>query len=207
MKSRLLVEGNDDKYSIINLMEKHGIDFSNARSRIELDDCGGFDELSHSLKTCIKTYHRLGIVIDADYEPTNRWESIRNRLSQLGLSIPQALPTSGLVVQGLQPNWLVGVWIMPNNLNQGMLECFLGKLIDPRDRCWNHVDGLIDHVKELGAPYRPTHKSKAKLHTWLAWQDPPGLPFGSALKARMFDDQLPLAKSFASWFHQVFRQE
>lgn len=34
---------------------------------------------------------------------------------------------------------------------------------------------VVTEASALGAPYRQTHRDKAELHTWLAWQDPPGL--------------------------------
>ena len=45
---------------------------------------------------------------------------------------------------------------------------------------------------------------KAVLHTWLAWQQVPGLPYGTAMRARYFRDDSPAAQAFVSWFRTVF---
>ncbi len=43
------------------------------------------------------------------------------------------------------------------------------------------------------------------MHTWLAWQEEPGKPFGIALKAGYFDHQSPAADHFVDWFMQTFQ--
>ena len=43
------------------------------------------------------------------------------------------------------------------------------------------------------------------MHVWLAWQRKPGLPYGTAIKARYFRDDTPVALAFVEWYRRVFR--
>ena len=49
------------------------------------------------------------------------------------------------------------------------------------------------------------NRIKAVLHSWLAWQREPGLPYGTALKARFFEADLAVAKESAKWFKAVYQ--
>lgn len=42
------------------------------------------------------------------------------------------------------------------------------------------------------------------MHTWLAWQEHPGMPFGTAMDIGFLDHQAGLAQRFTAWFTQVF---
>ena len=45
---------------------------------------------------------------------------------------------------------------------------------------------------------------KGVLYTWLAWRDQPGLPFGTALTARIFAHDSAAALAFVGWFKKLF---
>ena len=62
-----------------------------------------------------------------------------------------------------------------------------------------------EQAKTLGASYTKNEKPKAVLHTWLAWQKNPGLPYGSAIRARYFDRDSEVAERFVAWFRRVFQ--
>ena len=74
-------------------------------------------------------------------------------------------------------------------------------------------DSLLDYAREStenarahGARYPETAGGtmKAVLHTWLAWQEEPGLPYGTAIRARYFRHDSPVAECFVKWFRRVF---
>ena len=73
-----------------------------------------------------------------------------------------------------------------------------------------HVEGTDDqhsiiHLSRLyGAEFAPQDQIKATLHTWLAWQKEPGLPYGTAIKAKYFGNNSPVAMDFVSWFKILF---
>jgi hypothetical protein len=45
---------------------------------------------------------------------------------------------------------------------------------------------------------------KAILHSWLAWQETPGLPFGTALRAGYFNKEKETIKPFLNWIEKTF---
>jgi len=47
-------------------------------------------------------------------------------------------------------------------------------------------------------------RGKSTLHTWLAWQETPGLPFGTALRAEFFRHDTEDALRFVAWFRRLF---
>ncbi len=55
-----------------------------------------------------------------------------------------------------------------------------------------------------GAAFPEAKRLKAVLHTWLAWQERPGVPYGLAIKARYFGHDSPAARAFVEWFRRVF---
>jgi hypothetical protein len=45
---------------------------------------------------------------------------------------------------------------------------------------------------------------KARIHTWLSWQENPGLPFGTAITAAYLSHDSPEALKFVAWFKKLF---
>jgi hypothetical protein len=93
---------------------------------------------------------------------------------------------------------------MPNNQDQGQLEDFLIGLIPPRDECWAYARETTQNAKEHGARFPDKDVGKAGVHTWLAWQESPGLPFGMAIRAKYFGIDSPAGMAFAEWFKRLF---
>ena len=52
------------------------------------------------------------------------------------------------------------------------------------------------------------HKSKAFIHTWLAWQEDPGTPMGLAItKKYLSTNDKVLCNSFIEWLNLLFVTE
>lgn len=99
----------------------------------------------------------------------------------------------------------VGIWIMPDNANIGYLEHFIAKLIKSEDPLLLHVEKTLDDLeKQPFNELRPNRIGKAKVHTWLAWKNEPGNPFGTAVEIGYFDINAPIANEFVHWFQEVF---
>jgi len=202
---RLLVEGSDDQHSVIHLMKRHGIDWDDPKATLpHVHDCGGFDPLHDSLVVSAKSYERLGIIVDANSDIERRWTQVQDKLHTAGLALPEAPKEDGLIVPGIFDDWEVGVWIMPDNQAKGELEDFLGKLIPSGDQRWGYACEATQHAKEIGAAFSDKDRSKANLHTWLAWQKEPGRPFGTAITAKYFHVDSPEALRFVQWFKALF---
>lgn len=207
---RLLVEGKDDLHSVIHLTERHGIDWDKPHDRTPyIHDSGGFDPLLDALSLDLKLgkRKRIGIVVDADIEPTDRWASIKTALGKVGIKLPKRPDADGTIVPGPGPCRRLGVWLMPDNSNPGMLEDFLGALVPQKDPCWDYAKEAARGAAKRGAPFPGRDFEKARIHTWLAWREEPGQPFGTALTANCFDTNQEISNRFVAWFERLFLSE
>ena len=89
-----------------------------------------------------------------------------------------------------------------------MLETFLQHLV-PQDvdsqLAWEFAKSSAQEAQaSRKAPFREVHTDKAMIHTWLAWQDPPGQTFGDAISDRCLRPDVPLARQFIQWIWDLF---
>lgn len=207
---QLLVEGQDDKFAVVGLMEHH-IPWPDKRHDppVFVDAVGSVSEILNTtyLRTKLKEsgLQALGIMIDADDDPVSRWNSFRTICLQMFPALPTELPSGGLVIENSRGSRL-GFWLMPDCSSSGMLETFLRHLVPvPAEPLWQHAKASFDAARSLGAACRVVHSEKARVHTWLAWQDPPGESFGRALTRKTLDPSAPAAVAFVAWFKLLYR--
>lgn len=148
----------------------------------------------------------LGIVIDADNSASWRWKSIHDRLEQLGYECPEDTDRQGVIITDERlPT--VGVWIMPNNRTSGKIEDFLQQMILDSDELKILANTTLDEIEEIGIQrYRTIDRSKAFIHTWLAWQQKPGIPMGQGVGANYFDLTDHDCEAFISWLKRLFEE-
>jgi hypothetical protein len=48
------------------------------------------------------------------------------------------------------------------------------------------------------------HRDKARIHTWLSWQDTPGAQLHEAVKFHLLNANSQNANAFVSWFRTLF---
>lgn len=209
-RSRLHVEGKDDSNAIRHLLIRHGINYDQKpwpRSFPSIDDMDGKDELLKGIVTAVSLSNgqSIGFVLDANASLQSRWNQIASRLRDVDLHVPREIPPEGFIGESRRYRARVGVWLMPDNQREGKLEHFLETLVKEKDRLFPHAEKSARQAKRLGARYSDTDTPKAVLHTWLAWQDDPGLPYGSAIRARYFRHDSAVAKRFVAWFRRVFQ--
>lgn len=139
---------------------------------------------------------RLGVVIDADYADypdsnggfSQRHAKVAAILSSHGYRESEKPSGRGTVFEhpdGLPP---VGLWIMPDHADDGMLEDFLNRAVThPNQRL------LLDHGQQAIANLpvilfnQTLHSSKALISTWRAWQKKPGASLGQCVKDDLLD--------------------
>ena len=98
-----------------------------------------------------------------------------------------------------------GVWMMPDNRYRGMLEDWLVGLIpDESVPLYELARRCVANSKRLAAPFKDVHQAKAEIHTWLAWQDEPGLRLYDAVVNRVLDPTRPQSRPFVNWFKDLF---
>jgi hypothetical protein len=170
-----------------------------------VQEADGIQKLLDAFPVALKaSYERIGIVADADAHLSDRWDQFRNRAISVGLNLPERPEPGGTIVPGLRPSSRVGIWLMPDNSSPGILEDFLSRLVPREDTIWAHAGGVVAEARSLGARCREVDHLKSTLHTWLAWQEDPGLPFGTALRAQVFRHDSEDALRFVAWFRRLF---
>ena len=87
-----------------------------------------------------------------------------------------------------------------------MLEDFLATLSEPNDPLMNKAEEVLSDLETQGInKYKAAHRAKAKIHTFLAWQDEPGKPMGTSITTKILDPTKHSAKVFISWLEELFQ--
>ena len=200
----LLVEGTDDEHVLKHICGNRGIpNLDDVRPHEGDQDL--LEDFETQLRASTDEGDVVGIVIDADDDPAGRWQSIRNRLVQVGYgNVPAQADAEGTVINPPGESVLprAGVWLMPNNQDRGKLEDFLRLLV-------RQNDGLIDYAADTvsSLPERrfgDTDTPKAVMHTWLAWQSSPGRPYGTAITAGFLDAGAVAVDGLVGWLNRLF---
>lgn len=209
---KLLVEGKTDGIVIRGLMMRHGYRWNaGPGSSAEVISHDGVEDLLRALGSHLKDRgtQRLGVVLDAGERPSDRWKALSQRAAQAGVSLPPLPDAQGTVAEGLFPESKFGVWVMPNNQLPGELEHFLLGLIPSDDPCKQFASEVARAAREKyvdrGCP--EDKHVKSHIHTWLAWQRLPGLPFGTALNQSLLGHDTAIALAFRDWFLRLFPQQ
>ena len=205
--SVLLVEGNNDSHVIMALCEHHKLP-----ENFKIIPCKGADDVLNNMRIRLTTpeqHHKIGIVLDADENVQGRLDSFLWLITQCGKydCTNIELSSKGFILQPIDNIYpTVGLWIMPNNSTGGMLEDFVVSLAHKDDEAlMTKADEILDQLEEEGIQkYKSVHRIKAKIHTFLAWQDEPGKPMGQAITARILNADAENAKLFIQWLKKLF---
>jgi hypothetical protein len=197
----LVVEGPDDKHVIWAVLARHGFAPS-----FMIKDEGGFENLHSRLSRRLKPgtdLERFGIVVDANSHIDRRWQSIKDVLKNAGYeALPDNPDPSGTIVEHeILPR--VGIWIMPDNRLPGALEDYLAFLVPAGDALFERSKRCVDEIPPEERRFTDAHRSKALIHTWLAWQKEPGKPLGQAVTVYLETDG-PDVTLFLDWLTRLF---
>ncbi|MEN8220991.1 MAG: DUF3226 domain-containing protein [Pseudomonadota bacterium] len=208
----LIVEGIDDKYVISRLLQRRKITYED----FGIHDANGIKQSLNTLSCAIKSgnYEIIGIVVDADSDLLERWQELKNRLIKAGYQqIPENPHPKGIIITDPEEELpTVGIWIMPNNQKTGMLEDFIRFLVPEGDELLSIAQKQVNDIIKAGQNrFTQTHKSKAIIHTWLAWQERPGTQLGKAITYRFIKNQQYIlndgkASDFINWLQILFKQ-
>lgn len=199
----LLVEGPDDYHIIRNLWRKQ----HTTEPPFAIRSTGGKAQLKADLPRLIEllladdqSLQRLGVVVDVDTTLASEWESLSQLAQQAGYQhMPSAPATEGTIITetGQAP---LGIWLMPDNQNPGIVETFMRSLIPTDDPLFARAESCVQTV---GADLRCDPR-KAVVRTWLAWQAEPGRQMGEGITFNYFDTTLPPASLLLGWLHRLF---
>ncbi|MEW6348439.1 MAG: DUF3226 domain-containing protein [Thermodesulfobacteriota bacterium] len=199
----LLVEGPEDREVVYQFCNYHSID---NRALFEVVTKEGYESLRDDLTVRPRTGPKIiGAIVDADVDPKARWQSLRTALLESDYRNLPLTPTEGGTIipgQGVLPS--MGIWLMPNNRLAGILEDFLTFLISEGDVLLEKAVCCVERIPKEHRRFANDHRSKALLHTWLAWQEQPGTPLGLALTRRYLNADHALAMQFMHWLTTLF---
>ena len=202
----MLVEGSDDEHVLRSLCENRHI------PQPTLKPLGGVDAILETIPVRLKAGGPegdvVGVVIDADANLDIRWRAIRDRFIQAGYqNVPDQPDPNGTIIEASEQPVLprAGIWIMPNNETDGILEDFLTFLIPQGDELLEHANISVDSIPIQH--FSDNDKPKAVIHTWLAWQEDPGKPYGTAITAKFLDPTVPQVDILEKWVRRLFVEE
>ena len=209
----LIVEGKDDMHVMFALRDKLGMKAIYEVETREDKGTENVDTLLRSISVDAKKSGRaaLGVIIDRDTnDPSknkNRWKQIREILAPMGYGVTDAPPADGAVFASPELGFAkVGIWLMPDNQNTGMIEDFMRQLIIENDECLSFAEETLDRLEAKNIQrYKKVHRAKALMHTWIAWQDKPGIPLGQST-TRYLDTNTKLCQRFAGWLNRLFNE-
>ena len=197
----LLVEGPDDQHVVRHLWERgHG-----QALPFHISSRGGVTGVVDSIRDEVRVSGRqaLGILVDANNNPTTRWQSISDRLASVGIQTPAAPHPNGTIIDATGDMPRVGIWLMPDNQSLGELEDFVAQMIPDNDPVWPLSQDYIGCIPEEHREFAENKTSTAEVYAWLATREDPR-QMGAAIGARDLDIGGDLCTSFTDWLGRLF---
>jgi hypothetical protein len=203
-ENRLYVEGADDLHVVVALVMKSEPTLTATDPRVPWTPKPNGDK--QAIKTAVAALKnlepRVGLVIDADTDPQKRWRYVQQRFGAIGVGLPPKYPAGGYV-EDVDDERRLGIWMMPCGDQPGALEAFLATLV-PNGDLKNYADQAVAKARELGATFADKDLEKARLRTWLAWQQIPGVPYGLAIECGFLSSSSPWAADLVTWFRRLY---
>jgi hypothetical protein len=210
MRQHLIVEGKD-YFAIGELCKLHfpiPKGYTEKTQKEFLKGGKGFDE---TLNDFINTFDtpdltNIALIVDADFKGVNdRFKAILSALSEkMKVDVSKyMLSTEGVVIEANATK--IGIWIMPDNQNNGYLEHFIEMMIEENDDILHEAKSKVfDLLTKEYCRFTDIKSQKAIIYSWLAWQETPGLPFGTAMKAGALNRNADSVKPFLKWIERIF---
>lgn len=199
----LLVEGKNDCHVVLALCKFH-----NVPEVFGIHECENDEGVLRRLNALIPSPEppkTIGVILDADNPNVlSRWRQIKAKINDHGYRFPDKPDQEGTILQGNSDKPTVGIWLMPNNQDPGMLEDFLLDMAD--SDAISIANNCIENAQKAQVTYfKAQHYSKALVHTYLAWQDEPGKPLGQSITSHVLQPQTEIAQLFVNWLIKLFK--
>ncbi len=223
----LLVEGDTDKSLFEKICKNLSLDASVLvavpKDLAEPDDLDGkknskqgvFQRLELLLRQLNDgTYTHIAIVVDADYSQCNGlgFQRTIDKVSEIVRPYAFELDENsvhGICYKNTEGLADFGLWIMPDNQNEGMLEDWIKSCVkESEQELFQQVVAVVEKIPE--PKFSEHSKSKAEVATWLAWQKKPGhglyhvIKDGFLQKEHLLKVDHPLFKELEQWLIKVF---
>jgi hypothetical protein len=198
----LLVEGKNDCHVVLALCNSHDVP-----KTFGIHECEGADGVLKRLNALILRPgppEIIGVVLDADNDGVNaRWQKIQTKIREHGYLFPTNVRPEGTILEDNPGKPRIGIWLMPNNEDPGILEDFLLAMAGREGTI--AASECVAMAKDKGlTSFRENHSSKAVIHTYLAWQDEPGKPLGQAVTSHALEPNTHIAVVFVGWLNRLF---
>ncbi len=197
----LLVEGDTDCHVVMALCQAH-----NVPEIFGIYQCGSFEQVLQRLNAIIirpNPPQVIGVMIDADKSLSKRWQEINRKLQNYSYELPLIPDNDGTIVTSNTEEPKLGFWLMPNNQVSGMLEDFCAELAEPYSLAFARECVTQAQAQKL-TTFKEVHRSKAEIHTYLAWHDEPDNPLGRAITKQALKPNTDLALKFTAWLMRLF---
>lgn len=211
----LFVEGEEDKKLFQSTSRSCGISLD-----VKCDPSGkGNAVLSFVAALKLQTSasrNRIGLVVDADFLQNGggflaTQALINQKLKSINWSPLSQTPYSGFKTTDNKNNGVqVGVWIMPDNLNDGYVENFVIQSISLDQQPLSNYAVQQTILAAAGGngiptiPTKPHHLDKAKIGTWLAWNNPPRMSIGAAHSNNLLNFNAGIGSDLTNWLKWLY---
>ena len=153
---------------------------------------------------------RLAVVVDADSAANGSgYQHVIKRVKKIvalyGFTLASN-PVGGVLFQHDDGLADFGLWVMPNNGAEGMLEDWIKSCVHPdENQLFAHAKTVVDTLPQK--KFKSIHISKAEVATWLAWQKLPGHGLYRAVEDQLIDTNSALFKELCVWLNHIYISE
>lgn len=155
------------------------------------------------------TTEKLAVIVDADSMVNGggfqkAYDRIGRIVEPAGFGLVSGKLVAGLVFEHNDGLADLGLWVMPNNADEGMLEDWITQCLHPGEGAlYQHAGMSIDAIPG-GHKFKPLHRTKAEVATWLAWQEKPGHGLYNAASPGLLNTNAPLFVELHAWLTHMF---
>lgn len=220
MIKHLIVEAESDK-SFIQAFLRH--EKLNLQLNIDVATPQDFESTAYTTKQAVfqqlprlvklletGQVSHIGILVDMDFTnktdiKTQNLRQISERLNPLGFhQRQQQNNNSGFYFENSDYDNPIGVWLMPNNQDEGYLETWVKMAMSSDQQ--SHFTQIENFIQSLGTSHfkNPvTAMDKARIFTWLSTQTKPTQDLSKSLE--LIAAKNPVYQNFKHWLVTTFQ--
>ena len=220
MIKHLIVEAESDK-SFIQAFLRH--EKLNLQLNIDVATPQDFESTTYTTKQAVfqqlprlvklletGQVSHIGILVDMDFTnktdiKTQNLRQISERLNPLGFhQRQQQNNNSGFYFENSDYDNPIGVWLMPNNEDEGYLETWVKMAMSSDQQ--SHFTQIENFIQSLGTSHfkNPvTAMDKARIFTWLSTQTKPTQDLSKSLE--LIAAKNPVYQNFKHWLVTTFQ--
>ena len=220
MIKHLIVEAESDK-SFIQAFLRH--EKLNLQLNIDVATPQDFEPTAYTTKQAVfqqlprlvklletGQVSHIGILVDMDFTnktdiKTQNLRQISERLNPLGFhQRQQQNNNSGFYFENSDYDNPIGVWLMPNNQNEGYLETWVKMAMSSDQQ--SHFTQIENFIQSLGTSHFKNPviaMDKARIFTWLSTQTKPTQDLSKSLE--LIAASNPVYQNFKHWLVTTFQ--